>query len=420
MNFGLVGLSHKSAPVEIRERLAIPEAALPQALEALRRHDGIREGLILSTCNRVEVFARGRPGGNLADSLLSFLAGYHRLPAGELKPYLYQYAQRDAIRHLFRVTASLDSMVVGEPQILGQVKNAYAAARAAGAACGLVEEVLTRAFSVAKKVRSETGIAQSAVSISYAAVELARKIFGSLEGKHLLLVGAGKMSELAARHLLRSGAASLMIVNRSLERAEELAEAFGGQAVPFERLFDSLAHADIVITSTGAPHFILKKEDGPRILARRRNRPMFFIDIAVPRDVDPELNKIDNIFLYDIDDLQQVVEANLAERRHEAQRGEQIIEREVDRFLARARTLEVVPTIVSLQERLEEVRRGEIERLRARLGELSAEQEQAIEALTRGIVNKILHEPITHLKSAAQEPDSRKAIDLVRRIFNLK
>jgi glutamyl-tRNA reductase len=277
-----------------------------------------------------------------------------------------------------------------------------------------------RAFSVAKKVRSETGIAQSAVSISYAAVELARKIFGSLEGKHMLLVGAGKMSELAARHLLRSGAASLMIVNRSLERAEELAEVFGGQAVPFERLFDSLAQADIVITSTGAPHFILKKEDGPRILARRRNRPMFFIDIAVPRDVDPELNKIDNIFLYDIDDLQQVVEANLAERRHEAQRGEQIIEREVDRFLARARTLEVVPTIVSLQERLEEVRRGEIERLRARLGELSAEQEQAIEALTRGIVNKILHEPITHLKSAAQEPDSRKAIDLVRRIFNLK
>jgi len=310
--------------------------------------------------------------------------------------------------------------VVGEPQILGQVKNAYAAARAAGTACGLLEEVLMRAFSVAKKVRSETGIAQSAVSISYAAVELARKIFGSLEGKHMLLVGAGKMSELAARHLLRSGAASLMIVNRSLERAEELAEAFGGQAVPFERLFDSLAHADIVITSTGAPHFILKKEDGPRILARRRNRPMFFIDIAVPRDVDPELNKIDNIFLYDIDDLQQVVEANLAERRHEAQRGEQIIEREVDRFLARARTLEVVPTIVSLQERLEEVRRGEIERLRARLGELSAEQEQAIEALTRGIVNKILHEPITHLKSAAQEPDSRKAIDLVRRIFNLK
>jgi glutamyl-tRNA reductase len=300
------------------------------------------------------------------------------------------------------------------------VKNAYAAARAAGTACGLLEEVLMRAFSVAKKVRSETGIAQSAVSISYAAVELARKIFGSLEGKHMLLVGAGKMSELAARHLLRSGAASLMIVNRSLERAEELAEVFGGQAVPFERLFDSLAHADIVITSTGAPHFILKKEDGPRILARRRNRPMFFIDIAVPRDVDPELNKIDNIFLYDIDDLQQVVEANLAERRHEAQRGEQIIEREVDRFLARARTLEVVPTIVSLQERLEEVRRGEIERLRARLGELSAEQEQAIEALTRGIVNKILHEPITHLKSAAQEPDSRKAIDLVRRIFNLK
>jgi glutamyl-tRNA reductase len=420
MNFGLVGLSHKTAPVEIRERLAIPEAALPQALEALRLHDGIREGLILSTCNRVEVFARGRPDSNLADSLPAFLAAYHGLPLEELNRYLYRYEQREAIRHLFRVTASLDSMVVGEPQILGQVKNAYALARAAGTASGLVEEVMMRAFSVAKKVRSETGVAQSAVSISYAAVELARKIFGSLEGKHLLLIGAGKMSELASRHLLRSGAASLMIVNRSLERAQELAQEFGGQAVPFERLFDCLARADIVISSTGAPHFILKKEDGPGIMHRRRQHPMFFIDIAVPRDIDPALNEVDNIFVYDIDDLQQVVQANLAERQREAERGEQIIEHEVDRFLARARGLEVVPTIVSLQERLEDIRKGEIERVRGKLGALSPDQEQAIEALTRAMINKFLHEPITQLKSAAQQPESRHYIDIIRRVFNLK
>ena len=420
MNFALIGLNHKTAPVEVREQLAIPEAALPRALEALRHYDGVREGLILSTCNRVEVFARGEPSGELERSLHSFLADYNGLPLASIHPYLYHYREREAIRHVFRVTASLDSMVVGEPQILGQVKSAYAAAHAVGTASGLLEEVMSRAFSVAKKIRSETGIGQAAVSVSYAAVELARKIFGSLEDKTVLVIGAGEMSELAVRHLLRGGAATLLLANRSFDRTVELAALFGGRAVPFEELSETIAEADIVISSTGAPHFIVTKSDGPRLMAKRKNRPMFFIDIAVPRDIDPELNKIDNIFLYDIDDLEQVVEANRLERRREAERGEQLIEHEVDRFLAHIKSLEVVPTIVSLQAHLEEIRRGEVERLRGKLGSLSPEQEQAVDTLTRGIINKILHEPMTHLKSVAQHPDSLRVVDIVRKVFNLK
>jgi len=420
MNLALVGLSHKTAPVEVREKLAISDAALPRALEALRERNGVREGLILSTCNRVEVLAHGEPASDLDACLPHFLADYHGLPLTTIRPYLYHYRERDAVRHIFRVAASLDSMVVGEPQILGQVKTAYAAARAAGAASGLIEVIMRRALVVAKRVRSETGIAQTAVSISSVAVELARKIFGSLEGKSILLIGAGKMSELATKHLLHSGVAEILVTNRSFDRAVELAAVFSGRAIPFEELFDAVSQADIILSSTGAPHFIVKKEDGPRLLARRRNRPMFFIDIAVPRDIDPELNKIDNIFLYDIDDLEQVVAANLVERRREAQRGEQIVEHEVDRFLAHLKTLEVVPTIVSLQERLEEIRRAELERARGRLGALSPEQEQAVEALSRGIVNKILHEPMTRLKAMAQEPEGLKIVDLVRKLFNLK
>ena len=420
MNLALGGVSHKTAPVEVREKLAIPESALAGALAVLRRQEGVRDGLILSTCNRVEVLASGPPESDLRQAIAAFLAEYHRVPVEDLRPYLYHLTAREAIRHIFRVAASLDSLVVGEPQVLGQVKGAYAAARAAGLGSGLVEEVMMRAFSVAKRIRTETGIAQTAVSVSYAAVELARKIFGSLEEKHVLLIGAGKMSELAARHLLSCGAASLAIANRNFERAAGLAAAFNARPVPFERLFDHLAEADIVISSTGAPHFIVTKEDGPRILSRRKNRPMFFIDIAVPRDIDPALNKVDNIFLYDIDDLQQVVESNLTERRREAERCEQIIEHEVDRFLARAKTLQVVPTIVSLQTHLEEIRQIELERQRGKLGKLTPEQEQAVEALTRALINKILHEPITHLKSLAQEPDGLNAVEAIRKAFNLK
>jgi glutamyl-tRNA reductase len=368
----------------------------------------------------VEFTVRSEPGTDAAGEIYSFLANDCRFAVDKAERYLYRYVQRDAIRHLYRVASSLDSMVVGEPQILGQVKDAYAAAKAAGAIGGPLEDILNRAFNVAKKVRSETGIGQMAVSISYVAVELARKIFGSLAGHQVLIVGAGKMSELAARHLRRSGAPAIFVANRTYERAVEMAVRFEGRAVPIEQLSEFLEHVDIVISSTGAPGFILTREQAQHLMAHRKNRPMFLIDIAVPRDIDPAVNELDNFFVYDIDDLQQVADANKREREREAERAEAIVEAEVERTMQRLKARDITPTIVSLQSELERVRRAEIERVRGRLGTLTPEQEQAVEALTRGIINKIAHTPITHLKSLAAHPDGLHFIDVVKRVFNLK
>jgi glutamyl-tRNA reductase len=311
-------------------------------------------------------------------------------------------------------------MVVGEPQILGQVKEAYATARAVGAVHSQLDLLLTRAFAVAKRVRSETAVGSSAVSVASVAVELAKKIFGNLHGKNVFLVGAGKMSELAARHLIAHGAASIFVANRTYDRAIRLAQKFDGQAIEFSRLYDTCDRGDIVISSTGSPHAIFRREHGELFLSRRKNRPMFFIDIAVPRDVDPEMNKVDGIFVYDIDDLQQAVSSHVADRRKEAERAEAIIASEVERFQSRLQTLDVVPTIVSLQDHLETIRQAEIDRVRGRLGPLSPDQELAVEALTRGIVNKIMHTPISTLKTAARESEATTVVDLVRRLFNLQ
>ncbi len=417
MNVTLIGVNHKTAPLEVRERLAISEDKLPEAVRLLARYPGVEEGMILSTCNRVEVLTRCSNGST---DMRGFLRSYFQLDPADLEKYLYEYREQEAIRHLFRVTASLDSMVVGEPQILGQVKEAYAVARAVGAVNSQLDALVGRAFAVAKKIRSETAVASSAVSVASVAVELAKKIFGSLGGKHVYLVGAGKMSELAARHLLAHGAATIFVANRTHERALQLAAKFQGQAIRFEQLYDTADRADIVITSTGAPHALFRREHGEIFLARRRNRPMFFIDIAVPRDVDPELNKLDGIFVYDIDDLQQVVASHVADRRREAQRAEEIVNLEVERFAQRLQTLDVVPTIVSLQEHFETIRQAEIDRVRGRLGALTPEQELAIETLSRGIINKIMHTPITALKTAARETEVTTLIDLVRRLFNLQ
>jgi len=418
MKFQLIGVNHKTAPVEVRERLAIPESRLPEACRKLVAHPGIAEGMILSTCNRVEVLCNTRNGA--ATDLRGFLRSYFGLDCDELEGYLYEYREQEAVRHLFRVAASLDSMVVGEPQILGQVKEAYATARAVGAVQAQLDQLVTRAFAVAKRVRSETAVGSSSVSVASVAVELAKKIFGNLQGKHVFLVGAGKMSELAARHLLAHGCESIFVANRTYERAVNLAYKFKGQAIHFEDLHNTCDRADIVITSTGAPHAIFRKEHGELFLARRRNRPMFFIDIAVPRDVDPAMNKLDGIFVYDIDDLQQAVASHTADRKKEAERAEAIVTAEVERFQARLQTLDVVPTIVSLQDHLETIRQAEIDRVRGRLGQLTPDQEMAVESLTRGIVNKIMHTPISTLKSAARDPESTTVIDLVRRLFNLQ
>jgi glutamyl-tRNA reductase len=356
---------------------------------------------------------------NGTGDLREFLREYFETDLTPFESHLYEFREDEAVRHIFRVASSLDSMVVGEPQILGQVKEAYATARAVGAVRAQLDQLLTRAFAVAKRVRTETAVGSSSVSIASVAVELAKKIFGNLNGKSVYLVGAGKMSELAARHLLAHGAASLFVANRTYDRAIRLAQKFNGQAIEFSRLYDTCDRADIVITSTGSPHFIFKPEHGEKLMALRKNKPMFFIDIAVPRDVDPEVNKIDGIFVYDIDDLQGAVSSHVADRKKEAERAEAIVNGEVDKFHARLQTLDVVPTIVSLQDHLETIRQAEIDRVRGRLGSMTTDQELAVEALTRGIVNKIMHTPISTLKTAARDPESTTVIELVRRLFNL-
>ena len=417
MRFQLIGVNHRSAPLEVRERLAITEKRLPDACRDLTAFPGIEEGLVISTCNRVEIITHTVNG---AADLRGFLHNYFHIEADKLDPHLYEYREKDAVRHVFRVAASLDSMVVGEAQILGQVKEAYATARAVGAVRGQLDQLFSRAFAVAKRVRTETAVGSSSVSIASVAVELAKKIFGALQGKSVFIVGAGKMSELAARHLMAHGCASIFVANRTYERAIGLAQKFNGQAIKFEDLYSTCDRADIVITSTGAPHAIFRREHGEQFLARRKNRPMFFIDIAVPRDVSPEMARLDGIFTYDIDDLQQAVTSHVADRRKEAERAEAIIAGEVENFEARSHTLDVVPTIVSLQDHLETIRQAEIDRIRGRMGQLTPEQEMAVEALTRGIINKVMHTPITTLKSAAKESEATTIVEVVRRLFNLQ
>ncbi|MDE3165149.1 MAG: glutamyl-tRNA reductase, partial [Acidobacteriota bacterium] len=389
MKLLITGVSHRTAPVEVRERLAFREETLPAALADLKSRDGVSEALILSTCNRVEITVTTDDGADPQAVVDGFLADNKHVMADAITPHLFRHEGRDAIHHLFRVAASLDSMVVGEPQILGQLKAAYAAAKDAGVCCGWLDGLMARAFSVAKRVRSETGIGQMAVSVSYAAVELARKIFGSLNNRTIMIVGAGKMSELAARHLRRSGATHVFVTNRTHERAVEMAQLFQGTPVEYSRFTAMLPEVDILIASSGAPHYILHKDEMQRVRAARRNKPMFLIDIAVPRNIEPSVNDLDNIFLYDIDDLQEVVNANLRERMKEADRAEQLVTDEVDRMMARLKVAEVAPMIVSLQEQLEQIRAGEMDKVRRRYGPFTPEQEEAMEVLTRGIVNKV-------------------------------
>jgi glutamyl-tRNA reductase len=416
MQLAIVGLSHKTAPVEIRERLAFNGDLVRTALTSLVSRQHVSEAMILSTCNRVEVVAES------ADDRLirEFLCDFHRIPHDDLSQHLYSYRNAEAIRHVFRVASSLDSMMLGEPQILGQVKEAYRIASDAGTVGMHLSALMNRAFAVAKKVRSETGISQSAVSVSYAAVELARKIFGNLSGKVVMIIGASKMGELAAKHLKRAGVSSVLVTNRTFEKAVEMAQVFEGAAIPFEHFTDHIDRADIIISSTGAPHFIINRPLAEQIIHRRKNKPMFFIDIAVPRDIDPTVNEIDNAFLYDIDDLQQVIDSNVKERLKEASRAEEIVDTEVQAFCSKLQSREVVPTIVQLRDTLEKLRRDEIERNRRHLKDLSPDQQAAIDQITQSLVNKILHHPIAHLKQMAHDPDGPDVAALVRKIFNIK
>jgi glutamyl-tRNA reductase len=416
MKLLLAGLNHKTAPVEVRERIAFEEKSIPEALDRLKHRPGLVEGMILSTCNRVEVAVTADEHADVHSAIEGFLADARQVEQAWVSPYLYKFDGSEAIRHLFRVASSLDSMVVGEPQILGQLKNAYALAKEHGAMSGFLDLVLTRAFNVAKRVRTETEIGESAVSVSYAAVELAREIFGSLHGKKVLVVGAGKMAESAMRHLKRAGVSEIFVTNRTRSRAEELASVTGGKVVDYARFLESVPEVDIVIASSGAPTYILTRDQVRAAVARRKNRPMFLIDIAVPRNIEPEVNQLDNVFLYDIDDLGKVVDTNVKGRLEVAQQAEDIIHEEVQRMMVRLKTREVAPTIVSLQEQLEQWRKGEIDRQRSKLGALTPQQEEAIEAITRGIMNKIAHGPISELRKQAADPSG---MQLIRRLFRL-
>ena len=417
MKLHITGLSHKTAPVALREKLAIAGHALPQALGHLQKL-GAAEALILSTCNRVEFAVTTTGDTDGGDIIKSFLEMNKEIEMAA-DAHLYHLHSREAVRHMFRVASSLDSMVVGEPQILGQLKAAYAAAKAEGSVGGTLESVLTRAFNVAKRVRSETGIGQMAVSVSYAAVELARKIFGSLSGHSVMIIGSGKMGELAARHLRRSGVSQIYVTNRTASRAEEMARQFDGRAVDYAQFPGLLHEVDIVIASSGAPHFIITPEDMHKVIAQRRNKPMFLIDIAVPRNIDPAVNKIDNVFLYDVDDLAGVVNANLRERGKQAEQAESIVEREVDLMMARLKIEQIAPTIVSLQEQLEEIRAAEVVRALRRMPGLTDEQRAQVELMTRSIVNKIAHGPISELRRNAAEPEGDHAIEVIRKVFHL-
>ena len=417
MSIQLVGISHRTAPVEVRERLALTGEGACDLARELTRDRSLEEALVLSTCNRVEVAASGHRDALRAAMLHSVRKSLNGVPMDESA--LYSYRGRRAVLHLFRVASSLDSMVVGEPQILGQVKEAYAKARDAGTLGGPLERILSHSFRVARRVRNETGIGRMAVSVGYVAIELARKIFGDLEGLSVLLIGAGEMAEAAARHLRAAGASHLYVTNRTYENAASLASRFAAQPVRFERLLELLQRVDIVLSSTGAPGYVLSRSIAQGVIASRRNKPIFLVDIAVPRDIDPDINDVDNMFVYDIDDLRQVAAANMKHREHEAQAAERIVEDEVERALRRLRANRAAPAIVSLNERLEAIRQGELDRYRSKLTDLTTDQRSAVEALTRGIINKVAHHPIREAKRSASDPRARFTVEDFRRMFGL-
>ncbi|HEV8436786.1 MAG TPA: glutamyl-tRNA reductase [Methylomirabilota bacterium] len=414
------GMNHLTAPVEVREQLALDEEKIRHILADLSGCGLFAEVMILSTCNRVEVYGVAEVPGEGRHAAFGRLGAQRGLELRELEPLLYTKTENEAVSHAFRVAASLDSMLLGEPQILGQVKDAFALAQSAGTVGPRLHSLMSQAFSVAKRVRTETEIARHAVSVSFAAVELGRKIFGGLGGKAVLLIGAGEMAELAARHLVAEGALPVYVANRTWGRAQELARLLGGAAVPFDALDGVIASVDIVITSTAAPAPIIGVADVQRALHARRARPLFFIDIAVPRNVEAAVNDLGNVFCYDIDDLRSVVEANLRERQREAQRAEALVTREVERFGLRLRDLDVVPTIVSLRDKLEAIRRAELDRALGRLSGADDETRRVMEALSQSIVNKILHAPMVKLRDSSRAGHGHRWIELISELFGLR
>jgi glutamyl-tRNA reductase len=406
--------------VDIREKFALTD--VDNFEQGLLAHCPVLECMALSTCNRVEIVAVAKrtPNREVMDSIIDYWASVCKGTPELLVDNIYQYTNIQAVKHLFTVASSLDSMVMGEPQILGQLKDAYRSAVEHGTAKTIVSRLLHKSFSVAKRIRTETAIASSAVSISYAAVELARKIFGDLHGTKAMLVGAGEMAELAATHLLRNGVEDIIIANRTLARAKELADTLGGEPIQIENLSDRLHEVDIVISSTGSPVAVIKAKDVKTVLRKRKNKPMFFIDIAVPRDIDPDVNTLDNVYLYDIDDLKEVVEDNMAQRQEEATKAHAVVELETETFGNWLNSLSLQPTIVDLVDKAEDVAMRELNKTLKRIGQVDESTRNSLETLVLSVARKSLHEPICFLKRRTQEEGSaERFIDLARRMFNL-
>ncbi len=420
MTLAIAGLNHKSAPVELREKLDFGDDDVRRALKELKEMDELREAVVLSTCNRVEIIVYLEDEDTDIEILGEFLSSYHNIESEKLDQYLYYYTKRDALKHLFMVCASLDSMVVGEPQILGQAKEALNAAKESLAADRYLQRAFQRAYSAAKRVRTETGIGDRAVSVGYTAVELAKQIFSHLYEHSVMIIGAGETAETVAENLLSSGAKSLYVANRTFEKGEKLAGKYGGTAVKYDQIADYMIDTDIMVSSTGSAEPIFTKKDFTSFAKKRKNKPLFAIDIAVPRDIESDVNDLDSVFLYDIDDLKGIVEENLQKRKKEAQKGEEIIEEEVDSFVQYLKSLKVDPVVKDLRSKIDEIRENEVERCKNLLSDIEPDQEEAIEKMSQSLVNKILHNPIINLKENAKNGNSKEATEILRSLFELE
>ncbi len=418
MEILIVGLNHKTAPIEVREKVAFDGPKLDEAVNILKTSGVLKENIILSTCNRVEIYAGVNETDAGVEGIKDFISDFHKVPKDLLDKSLYIHKGPEAIRHMYRVAASLDSMVVGEPQILGQLKDAYDAALKNKTTGMYLNKLMRESVSVAKRIRTETKIAESAVSISFAAVELAKKIFDDLATKSFMLIGAGEMAELAARHLINSGVKDVYVTNRTTARAEELAHEFHGKVILFDNFTLELRYTDIVICSTGAPHYILMKDQVHKIMKERRQKPMFIIDISVPRNIDPRINDLDNVYLYDVDNLQGIIDTNIQERAKEAEKAEQIVDEEIGSYLKWTAALTATPTIVALRNKAEEIRKDELEKTLKKMGPLEEKTIRAIEQLTSSIVNKLVHPPTAALK--AEEEDKEQMLGIIQKLYNLE
>ncbi|MBA3016691.1 MAG: glutamyl-tRNA reductase [Proteobacteria bacterium] len=415
----LLGLNHKTAPVELRELLAFSKEEAVAVLEGLQKCPDINEVMLISTCNRVEVLLTTSNITNAVNSVKTYTSEFKKIPISKFEQALYMHDGEEAVRHVFRVASSLDSMMVGEPQILGQIKDAYLTAILKKTSGVILNRLLHKTFFVAKRVRSETGIGDHAVSISYAAIELAKKIFGNLEGKKVLLIGAGEMAELAVEHLVRNRAGEIFVANRTFERGVELSNRFKGKAIRIEEIPDCLKLVDIIISSTGSPNFVIVRDQVKGVMRSRRNRPIFFIDIAVPRDIDPDINRLNNSYVYDIDDLKGVIEENIKDRNRESIKGERIVDEAVISFQHWFESLDVVPTIVALRNKIDSIAKSEVSRTLHSLEHLSDNDCQAIYRMTDSLINKILHDPTLFLKKNGCHGGRSAYIDLTRKLFKL-